>query len=409
MRSYVLLVVAGPDKDKIYHLRSGPDQVLGRSHDCAYRLTDPRASRGHCKFRWEGDQVCLNDLGSTFGTFVNGIKVTDHVLAPGDTIRVGETVLRFQDGDPGASTVTDQPGWLADLDETAVAQLDQLNGRLLGHYEIGAVLGRGESALVFRARDIKNNQSVALKVMDPAFSRDEEDVQRFVRAMTTVLPLHHPNLVGVYEAGQTGPYCWIAMELVEGENMAQVIRRIGVAGMLDWRYAYRVAVHIARALDYAHAQHILHRNVTPTNILMQAADKQVKLGDLMLAKALEGSQARNLTRPGELLGDVNYLSPERTHGSSGLDGRSDLFSLGATVYALLTGRPPFRGGNVIETVANIRNNPPERPTKFQLSIPALFEGVVLKLLAKVPDERYSSAADLLAELERVGRFGGATA
>jgi serine/threonine protein kinase len=110
-----------------------------------------------------------------------------------------------------------------------------------------------------------------------------------------------------------------------------------------------------------------------------------------------------------LLGDVNYMSPERTYGTSGLDGRSDLFSLGATVFALLTGKAPFRSTNMIQTVANIRNAQPEKPTKYQMSIPGLFEGVVLKLLAKSPESRYQTADELLAELERVGRFQGATA
>ena len=135
-------------------------------------------------------------------------------------------------------------------------------------------------------------------------------MQRFVRAMKTVLPLRHPNLVTLYGAGKTGPYCWAAMEYVEGESMKQVIQRVGVAGMLDWRYGYRVAVHIARALDHAHGQTIIHRNVTPTNILFRTADKTAQLGDLMLAKALEGNLAQQITRPGELVGDVAYMSPE---------------------------------------------------------------------------------------------------
>ncbi|HXG11732.1 MAG TPA: serine/threonine-protein kinase [Gemmataceae bacterium] len=220
----------------------------------------------------------------------------------------------------------------------------------------------------------------------------------------------HPNLVTVYGAGKSGPYCWVSMELVEGESLTEVIRRIGVAGMLDWRHAYRVAVHIARALDYAHGNNMIHRNITPANILIRAEDKVAKLGDLMLAKALEGTLAYQITRPGELVGDVNYMSPERTRSQSAeVDSRSDLFSLGATVYALLTGKPPFAGQTLVETVSKIRNAEPVRPTKVQLSIPGLFEGVVLRLLAKRPEERYQTAAELLDELERVGRYTGATA
>jgi serine/threonine protein kinase len=199
------------------------------------------------------------------------------------------------------------------------------------------------------------------------------------------------------------------MDLVEGDSMAQVIRRIGVAGMLDWRYGYRVAVHIARALEYAHAHSIIHRNVTPQNILWRATDKTVLLGDLMLAKALEGTLAQQITRPGELLGDVAYMAPERTRGVGEVDGRSDLYGLGATVYALVTGRPPFAEGNLPELINKIRTAEPEKPKKFQMGIPDLFQGVVLKLLAKRPDERFQTATELLADLDRVGKFSGVSA
>jgi serine/threonine-protein kinase len=188
-----------------------------------------------------------------------------------------------------------------------------------------------------------------------------------------------------------------------------VIQRIGVAGMLDWRYGYRVAVHIARALEYAHGQSIVHRNVTPQNIMLRTADKTVLLGDLMFAKALEGTLAQQITRPGQLLGDVGYMSPERTRGTGEIDGRSDLYGLGATVYALITGRPPFTGTSLPDLVAKIRSAEPDKPQKYQMSIPAMFQGSILKLLAKRPEERFQTAAELLADLDRVGKFSGVSA
>jgi serine/threonine protein kinase len=216
--------------------------------------------------------------------------------------------------------------------------------------------------------------------------------------MKTVLPLRYPNLVALQAAGKTGVYCWVAMDYVDGESMTQVIQRIGVAGMLDWRYGYRVAVHIGRALEYAHGEATLHRNVTPQNILLRSADKVAMLGDLMLAQ--------QITRPGELVGDVGYVSPERTRGTGDVDGRSDLYGLGATVYALITGRPPFTGDSLPELIAKIRKAEPERPQKYQMSIPALFQGTVLKLRAQRPEERFQTATELLADLERVGKFAG---
>lgn len=401
-----LAVTAGPDAGTALELRPGAGHLLGRHAEAAYRLNDPRVSRFHCEVRNEGGAVTLIDQGGSGGTLVNGARVTEHVLRDGDTVRVGDTTLRFETAShPEAETVRRLSG-AAEYDPAATEQLAELTGRALARFRVGAALGKGSTGMVFRAEDSESGKTVALKVMQPAFARNEDDMQRFVRAMQAMLPLKHPNLVEVYAAGKSGPYCWAAMELVEGENMTGVIARVGVAGALDWRYAFRVAVHVGRALDYAHGQGVVHRDIAPPNVLIRSADKVVKLGDLMLAKALEGNAARQITRPGELVGDVNYMPPERTGGTPGADPRSDLFSLGATCYALLTGRPPFAGNNLIETITRLRNAEPDKPSSFQMGIPSSFEGAVLRLLAKRPDDRYQSAADLVADLERVGRLAG---
>src|SRR5437762_2278346 len=129
------------------------------------------------------------------------------------------------------------------------------------HFEGGQVVAKGHYGVDFHASDANdNNKDVALKVLLPEFSRNEEEMQRFVRAMKTVLPLRHPNLVTLYGAGKTGPYCWIAMEYVEGESLTQVIGRLGTASMLDWRKAFHIAVCVGRALEYAHGQHLVHRH-----------------------------------------------------------------------------------------------------------------------------------------------------
>jgi serine/threonine protein kinase len=165
-----------------------------------------------------------------------------------------------------------------------------------------------------------------------------------------------------------------------------------------------VALHVGRALEYAHQRRVLHRNLTPQNVLIRTGDHLVKLGDLMLAKALEGRLAANLTPQGELLGDLNYMAPEQTVGPQEADERSDIYSLGALVYALLTGRPPFEGGSLKETLKQIRTAKPARPRQFQLSIPERFEGTVLTMLAKKPENRFQSAGELLEDLERMARF-----
>jgi serine/threonine protein kinase len=418
--SLQLVVIAGPDKDRTFTIQAGAELFLGRSERSFYRLTDPRASRVHCQILLEGETPFVICNGGSGGTHVNGKQVTRQALALGDVIQIGDTQLRLHMGDFPLDVAlgavkkagAGQPA-LPGLTPGArpAAQLDQiaaLTGQTLGHYDIGPEIGRGRSCVVFHASDTKDNRSVALKVLQPEFSTDEEEMQRFIRAMKTMMPLHHPNLIRLYAAGKTAGYCWVAMEYVAGENMQQVIDRIGVAGMLDWRHGFKVATHIGRGLEYAHDHAIIHRNVTPTNILLEATSKTAKLGDLMLAKALEGALAKQITRPGEIVGDVAYMSPERTRGTTDLDGRSDLYGLGATVYALLTGRPPFTGTTLVEKITKIRQSDPEKPTKFQMSIPARFEQVVLKLLAKAPDDRYQTATELLKELDKVGRMSGVT-
>jgi serine/threonine-protein kinase len=266
------------------------------------------------------------------------------------------------------------------------------------------VLAKAQSGLVFKATDFKHDRAVALKVLWPEFSRDEDEIRRFVRAMKTMMPLRHPNLVSLYGAGKTGPYCWIAMELVEGESLTQVIARLGTAGMLDWKKALRIAVYLGRALEYLHSQNVIHRNILPTNVLIGREPQETKLGDLVLAKATEGALAQQITKPGAILGDVRYMAPERTRGgAAAADGRSDLYSLGGLMYALLSGRAPLEGKTLIETLTKINNEVPVRPKKYQLAIPDAFESVVVRLLSKKPEQRHASATDLLRELDKLAR------
>jgi hypothetical protein len=408
--SLQLLVIAGPDKDRAFALKEGADLMLGRGSQSAYQVTDPAVSRIHCQILLDGGDASVICRGGSGGTLVNGRKIQNQALKPGDVIQIGSTQLRFQLADvAGATTVS---GLVPEGQKAPIGggmhQLESLKSQTLAHYEIGdgPIIGRGSTSIVFHATDTRDQRPVALKVLLPEISQDEDELQRFVRAMKTVLPLRHPNIITLYAAGKTGPYCWAAMEYIAGENLTEVIQRIGVAGMLDWRYGFRVAAQIGKALAYAHSQKIIHRNVTPKNILIDAASKEAKLGDLMKAKALEGILAKQITRPGELVGDVAYMSPERTRGAADVDGRADIYGLGATVYALLTGRPPFDGATLVEKITKIRKDEPVKPTKYQLSIPSNFEGAVLKMLAKRPEDRFQSADDLLTELERIGKFQG---
>lgn len=403
-----LVVIAGPDKGRSFALTEGQTLVLGRGQASNTQLNDPRVSRVHCVLQVDGGKVRLTDSGSAAGTLVNGQVAIEHELLPGQVIQIGDTQLRYQlESTHDESTVlTTAPGRAEPKPEPA--NLEELVGQGFSVYVLESVLARGATGVVFKARDTEKNRTVAVKVLAPEFSGRDEQKERFIRAMQTMLPIRHENIVALYQAGKKGPYCWCAMEYVPGESLTQVIQRIGAAGMLDWQNAYRVAVHIGRALECAWENKIIHRNVTPQNILLRTEDKLAKLGDLMLAKALEGAQARQVTTPGQLVGDLAYMSPERTRDHASVDHRSDLYGLGATAYALLTGRPPFEARSLPQLVSKIRDEAPVPPKKFQLSIPDLLEGVVLKLLAKRPEERYQTPEELLKDLMRVGKYQGIT-
>ncbi len=401
--SYQFLVLTGPKARRTITIQPGPDRLMGRSEKAFYQFPDdPRISRFHCEVLLEGEQPTVICRGGSSGTLVNGKPVTRHTLKLGDVLRIGDTELRLVMGDfalKDALGAIDPNASLPITAELALTEVEAISGKTLAHYEIGHVIGQGRCGLVFHANDTKDNRSVGLKVLHPSYSKDEEMMQRFVRGMKTAMPLRHPNLISIYSAGKTGGYCWIAMEYIAGESLKEVIARIGVANRLDWKNAFGMTLEIARALEYAHGHGLVHRNVTPTNIMQQATDQVCKLSDLMLAKALEG--AENITRPGEVLGELEYLSPERTRGVTELDARSDLYGLGATAYALLTGRPPFEGGTVIEKFTKIRQHEPVRPTKYQKTILPEFEGMILKLLAKKPEDRYQSASHLIRDLNRI--------
>jgi serine/threonine protein kinase len=394
---FILQVTAGPDQGQVFQLVEGEPLLLGRSRHVPWPLKDPSVSRVHCEIELEDGQVVVNDHESSSGTYINGKRVTEAILRSGDVLQIGDTKMRLQVPKGAAPAPKPKPAVLVGESLTGLA------GKMLSHFHVGKLRARGQSGLVFDAWDFKGDAQVALKVLFPTAVADNKELRRFVRSMKTAMRLNHPHLVALRGAGKSGAYCWAAMEFVDGESLTQVIQRIGVAGMLDWRHAFRVAVHVGRALEYAHGENIIHRNLTPQNILIRTEDKVVKLGDLMLAKALEGTLAEQLTRPGEMLGDVRYMAPERTQGSENVDARSDLYSLGALLYTLLTGKAPFQGNSLIETIKLIRNAEPVKPRKFAMSIPDRFESAVLKLMNKRPENRFQSATELLTELSRIGK------
>ena len=277
---------------------------------------------------------------------------------------------------------------------------------MFNKFHLDSIIAEGSNSTVFEATDTETDEKVAFKVLVPDPSQSDEQKERFVRAMKAMLPIQHPNIVRVLYAGKNGPYCWTAMEHVDGESLERVIERIGIRGMIDWPVAFHVAVDICRALSESYQHKIVHRNLTPKNIIRRHADKACLLSDLMLAKATEGVLSKQVTQAGQIIGTLSYIAPECTTGDGVVDHRSDLYGLGATLYALLTGRPPFESKSMPELIKMIREQAPKPPKEFQLAINDGFQNIVLELLQKRPEDRYQTPRDLMRDLEKVAKFTG---
>lgn len=399
-----LLIVGGPEQGKTFAVRNGQKVVLGRGQAADIQLNDPHMSRIHCNFSIEDGRALLSDAGSSGGTFVGDKKVDSIELQIGTVFRVGGSEIKFQaESTPEGATLRVGAVNASPLN---LAPLKDLVGQTFHKYELRSVIAEGSNSTIFKAFDTEKERTVAFKVLTPDFAQSDEQKERFVRAMKAMMPIRHPNIVRILYAGKTGPYCWTAMEYIDGESLEKVIERIGIRGMLDWPYAFRAAVHICRALDESYNQKIVHRNLTPANIMRRHEDKVCLLSDLMLAKATEGALSKQVTQAGQIIGNLSYVAPECTMGDQPVDHRSDLYGLGATLYALVTGRPPFVSKSMPELVKMIRSDSPAKPKEFQLAIHDGFQDVIMELLQKRPEDRYQKPSDLLRDLERVAKFTG---
>lgn len=400
-----IIVISGPETGRSFSLSEGQSLKIGRGESSDTRLNDPRMSRVHCIVDVSGGLARIVDQQSTGGTYVGDERITQRNLNSGDVIRVGDSKLRFLSAGSEQTTLARGFANPPKPKPDATPRLQELVGRTFGDYQLDEIITLGKSGMVYRGTDIKLGLNVAVKILTPDLAASDEQKERFVRAMKTMLPIRHPNIVRLYNAGKKGPFCWAAMEFVEGESLVHVIDRIGIEGMLDWRDVWRIAMQVTAALKEAYDHKIIHRSVTPTNIL-QRSDKSVVLGDLMLAKGLDGANAHQVTQPGQMIGDLPYMSPERTDSRADVDCRSDLYGLGATLYALLTGRPPVVGETLPQLVKNVREEIPESPKQFQLSINELFSDLVMRLIAKSASDRYENPMSLRKDLVTIGRFSG---
>jgi aminoglycoside phosphotransferase (APT) family kinase protein len=277
-----------------------------------------------------------------------------------------------------------------------VAPLRQDNGLLprITGYEVEAVLGQGGVGVVFRARNLRLGRPVALKMLRAGAYAGPTELARFQREAETVASLSHPNIVQIYEVGDHEGQPYFTMEFVDGGNLAQKL----TATPPPVRWAAELVASLAEAVAVANGVGIVHRDLKPANILL-TADGTPKISDFGLARRLEGENA--LTWTGTAVGTPSYMAPEQASGTAGPVGPSaDVYGLGAVLYELLTGRPPFRGGTALETFRKVLADQPIPPSRLNTLVLRDLETVCLKCLQKEPQSRYSSAAALAEDLRR---------
>jgi eukaryotic-like serine/threonine-protein kinase len=280
------------------------------------------------------------------------------------------------------------------------------SGTRLGPYEITALLGAGGMGEVYRARDTKLGREVALKVLLGEVSADPDRRRRFEAEARSASALNHPNIVTVYDIDAEDSTIYIAMELVEGKMLRELI----LDGALPVRKTLDIAVQAAEGLAKAHAAGIVHRDLKPEN-LMISKDGYVKILDFGLAKLVEPVREREglsalqtmaapATQPGTVLGTAGYMSPEQAGGGS-VDFRSDQFALGAILYEMSTNRRAFQRKTGAETLVAIIREEPEPIGQLNPGVPAPLRWIVERCLAKDPEDRYASTKDLARDLKSV--------
>ena len=264
--------------------------------------------------------------------------------------------------------------------------------KYFGKYELLSEIARGGMGIVYRARQVNLNRIVALKMILSGAIASPDDVKRFYIEAEAAASLEHPNIVSIYEIGEHDGQHFFSMALVDGKNLLEPLKD----GPLAANEAAAIMAKVAEAIDYAHSKGVLHRDIKPANILIDSKGDP-KITDFGLARIDEGDS--NLTRTGLILGTPSFMPPEQAAGRvRDIGPLSDVYSIGATLYSLITGQPAFLGSSPLDTLNMVLSQPPKDPRSYVPSIPKDLQTICLKCLEKNPRDRYPSAGALSSDL-----------
>ena len=269
-----------------------------------------------------------------------------------------------------------------------------LEGKLIGNrYEIVEKVGNGGMATVYKATDKVLKRNVAVKILRDEFTTDEEFIKRFEAEAQSAARLTHPNIVSIYDVGVENNLYYIVMELIQGKTLKEII--VEERGPLPWKWSVNVAIQIASALEMAHRNNIIHRDIKPHNIII-TEDGIAKVTDFGIAKAVSNS---TITAFGTTIGSVHYFSPEHARGGF-TDAKSDLYSLGVVMYEMVTGRVPFDADTPVSVALKHMQEKPEEPIEVNNHVPVAVNKIIMKALQKDATLRYQSASEMLIDLRK---------
>lgn len=271
--------------------------------------------------------------------------------------------------------------------------MEDLTGKQFGAYHIVSPLGEGGMAAVYKAYQPAVDRYVALKVLPQHFAKDPQFIGRFKQEAKMLAKLQHPHILPVHDSGESDGYTYFVMPLIDGGDLADLMEK----GALPLPEIGRIVSQVGDALDYAHAQGIVHRDIKPSNILLDQRGNCL-LTDFGIAKLVAGSTSDKLTSTGHVIGTPSYMSPEQGLGKE-LDGRSDIYALGVILYEMMTGEVPFRAETPMAVMLKHIHDPLMSPREYNGDLPEAIERVVLKSMAKKPEDRYATAGEMVMALQ----------
>ncbi len=426
-----LRVIAGPQTGRVFTFDQHDTFMIGRSEDAHFCLPQDRFfSRHHCILEIAPPQIFLRDLGSTNGTFINGIRVETAHMKSGDRIQGGETVLEVElrsdptemfssvpagFGETAPSIITVECLNCGLLAETEASQPDtklsflcddcrrklKENPQPIPNYQMIKLLGQGGMGSVMLARSVKDGRAVAIKTLLPEVAVSEQSLKRFMREIEVAASLRHPHIVSYIEHGTHNGIVYLVTEFVSGMDAAKLSKHRG--GRLHWQEVVKIVEQTLSALEFAHSQGFVHRDIKEQNILIEGNFPNYisKLTDFGLAKSYKQTGMSGVTMVGDVAGTIAYMPPEQVRDFKEVKPPSDIYAMGMTAYSLLTGAHALNinpKSGISETVKAIFEKPLIPIAQRLSEVPPQISHVIERAIAKEVPNRWHSAGEMRAAL-----------